>query len=178
MKKTIYLTLVILAGCSQRADVEPQPAPDAQLPVAPWQSAPLRANNVAPVYLEQWQQAENRASCASIAFANVGSAGRGATPRAATFSGGWAVAYDLPNSRSAFGVAGTGVLAAEPAYDDWPYHLRWRDGSSAGYGPEGGTGPKQLAYLRIAGQGCLYNVWSRLGRAHLEELLQGIRLVQ
>ena len=52
------------------------------------------------------------------------------------------------------------------------------DGSTAGYGPEGGTGPAQLAYLRIAGQGCLYNVWSRLGRAHLEQLLGALRFVR
>jgi hypothetical protein len=44
-------------------------------------------------------------------------------------------------------------------------------------GPEGGTGPNQLAYLRIAGQGCLYNVWSRLGTTHLESLLGSIRFI-
>ncbi len=54
---------------------------------------------------------------------------------------------------------------------------RVADGSSAGYGPEGGTGPSDLAYLRIQGQECLYNVWSRLGRAHLEHLLESLRFV-
>jgi hypothetical protein len=79
--------------------------------------------------------------------------------------------------RSAFGVAGTGVDAADPSYSEWPYSRVWNDGSSAGYGPEGGTGPNQLAYLRIAGQDCLYNVWSRLGRDHLEDLLENLRFV-
>ncbi|HEY5610921.1 MAG TPA: hypothetical protein VIL97_06930 [Thermoanaerobaculia bacterium] len=34
------------------------------------------------------------------------------------------------------------------------------------------------AYLRIAGQQCLYNLWSRLGRDHLELLLDELRLVR
>ena len=31
---------------------------------------------------------------------------------------------------------------------------------------------------RIAGQGCLYNVWSRLGVPHLEYLLGQLRYVE
>jgi hypothetical protein len=127
------------------------------------------------VYLAQWRAAENRATCAPVAFSSLGA--EHATPRAATFSGGWAVAYDQPQRRSAFGIAGAGVLASEPSYDDWPHRRAWADGSTAGYGPEGGTGPNQLAYLRIAGQGCLYNVWSQLGVEHLEYLLGAIRFI-
>ena len=131
---------------------------------------------VPAVYYEQWNRAANRATCDLFALTQLGSGG-GAVPRAATFAGGWAVAYDLPETRSAFGIAGTGVLASDSTYSAWPNQRRWSDGSSAGYGPEGGTGPNQLAYLRIAGQGCLYNVWSRLGREHLELLLDGVRRV-
>ena len=79
--------------------------------------------------------------------------------------------------RCAFGVAGTGASAAGPSYDAWPHERTWADGSSAGYGPEGGTGPNQLAYLRVQGQECLYNVWSRLGTEHLEHLLGQLRFV-
>jgi hypothetical protein len=103
--------------------------------------------------------------------------GAGATPRAATFSGGWAVAYDLPAIRSAFGVAGTGATIEGHIYDQWPNRIEWADGSFAEYGLEGGTGPNHLAYLRIAGQRCLYNVWSRLGQEHLEFLLEQLRFV-
>jgi hypothetical protein len=74
-------------------------------------------------------------------------------------------------------VAGTGSRAEDPAYDEWPHRRSWADGSTAGYGPEGGTGPNQLAYLRIAGEGCLYNVWSRLGVEHLEAVLEGLRRI-
>lgn len=131
---------------------------------------------VPQAYLTAWSRAENRDGCALIALLGT-EATQGATARTATFSGGWGVAYDQPDLRSAFGVAGTGVKAADPAYDAWPHRLRWSDGSSVGYGPEGGTGPNQLAYLTIAGQDCLYNVWSQLGRVHLEQLLETLRLV-
>jgi hypothetical protein len=32
--------------------------------------------------------------------------------------------------------------------------------------------------VRIGGQACLYDVWSRFGRGHLEYLLDRIRLVE
>jgi hypothetical protein len=144
---------------------------------APWREPHLVRTSLPAVYVEQWTKAENRDTCGLIAPRSVGAAGEGATPRAATFAGGWAVAYDLPNLRSAFGIAGAGVRAGDPAYDKWPYVHEWGDGSKVEYGPEGGDGPNQLAYLRIQGQDCLYNVWSRLGREHLELLLRELRRV-
>lgn len=176
--KKLYLTLGILAlGCGGGASTG-QPAPgQPSAPAAPW-SAPSIAASAAPEpLLTEWRAAENSATCAPIAPASLGEHAS-ATPRRANFSGGWAVAWDLPELRSAFGVAGTGVRAIEPSYDEWPHRRAWADGSTAGYGPEGGTGPRQLAYLRITGQECLYNVWSHLGREHLEALLGQLRFVQ
>ena len=157
----------------------PAPRPD----VAPWLGASLQPDDVAPAFTSAWRAAGNRTTCAPLAPRTLGDAGdaslQGATPRAATFSGGWGVAYDVPGTRSAFGVAGTGTAANEPGtYDQWPHRRSWVDGSRVGYGPEGGTGPNQLAYLTIPGQGCLYNVWSRLGRTHLESLLEQLRFVE
>lgn len=154
-------------------------APSAPLPQrAPWREPALSRSQVPPVYVTEWQKAENRDICALVAPRSVGEAGANATPRRANFSGGWAVAYDLPDVRSAFGVAGTGALPGEPTYDAWPYVQDWGDGSKVEYGPEGGQGPNQLAYVRIAGQQCLYNVWSRLGKEHLELLIRELRLVE
>lgn len=169
----------LLAACSSGGSEPPDmpaPSPGPTPAAAPWTAPPLAASSVPQELLTAWSRAENRSSCAPLAF--VPSVVRaGATPRVATFGGGWGVAYDLPEQRSAFGIAGTGVRAAEPSYDEWPNRRTWADGSSVGYGPEGGSGPNQLAYLRVAGQGCLYNVWSRLGQAHLETLLESLRLV-
>ena len=151
-------------------------APDPALPAAPWSNAAVRASDIPAVYSSQWRVAENRATCSLVALTEFG-VGAPAVPRAATFSGGWAVAYDLPRVRSAFGVAGSGSRATDSTYGGWPNHMRWSDGSSADYGPEGGSGPNQLAYVRIAGEGCLYNVWSRIGKEHLELLIEGLRRV-
>ncbi|HET9439489.1 MAG TPA: hypothetical protein VFO52_04935, partial [Longimicrobiales bacterium] len=161
--------------CASLTSAFVQPLPAQNKAAAPWSAPALTRTQAPAVYLVEWRKAANRTTCAPVAFASLPQAAH-ATPRRAHFSGGWSVAYDTPRLRSAFGIAGAGVIAAEPSYD-WPFKRNWADGSSVGYGPEGGTGPNQLAYLRIAGQGCLYNVWSRLGRAHLEQLLQQIRFI-
>jgi hypothetical protein len=147
---------------------------------APWSQPALAAGAVPPVYGLVWRAADNRAACALLAPARLDpDLARDARPRAATFSGGWGVAYDLPEMRSAFGVAGSGASAwASGQYDAWPEKRVFADSSRVGYGPEGGTGPSWLAYVRIPGQDCLYNVWSRRGRTHLEELLGQLRFVR
>jgi hypothetical protein len=143
---------------------------------APWSRDTLASDRVPAEYLQAWRAAENRSSCALIAPSNLRVSN--ARPRIAQFAGGWAVAYDTPSMRSAFGVAGTGTSPDTTTFDAWPHRRRWADGSSAGWGPEGGTGPNHLAYLRIAGQSCLYNVWSRLGEEHLSTLLLQLRFVR
>jgi hypothetical protein len=168
MRLFIATFALVLASC---ASVPPAPK------VAPWRMERLASAAVPAIYRTQWQKAENRDTCALIAPRSVGSV-QNATPRAASFAGGWAVAYDTPELRSAFGVAGAGVKASDPSYSDWPYVQIWDDGSKVEYGPEGGTGPNQLAYLRIGGQDCLYNIWSRLGQGHLEHLIRELRFVE
>lgn len=165
-----------LTACSSTQAPAPLPVPPVQSTEAPWHGDRIPVTAVPQPYSASWSRATNREACALIAFSDA-AATQGATARVATFSGGWGVAYDQADLRSAFGVAGTGVKAADPAYNEWPHRLSWSDGSSVGYGPEGGTGPNQLAYLTIVGQECLYNVWSRLGRAHLEQLLGTLRFV-
>jgi hypothetical protein len=163
MRFLLLVFAVVAAGCSST-----RPSPP------PWQSAPLTA--VPEVYRTEFARAENRSSCALIAFSDTGGV-TNATPRRANFSGGWAVAYDTTSQRSAFGIAGTGGDASGSTYQ-WANRRAWSDGSSVTWGLEGGTGPNHLAYLRIAGQSCLYNVWSALGQEHLEVLIEGIRFVR
>ncbi|MBB6190907.1 hypothetical protein FHS51_001127 [Sphingobium wenxiniae] len=144
----------------------------------------------------EWAKAENRQDCAPLALAASGEP-EGA-PRAAAFGGGWGVAFDLPELRSAYGFAGTGLLPDDDAdaavqrdrlYRQWPYFrdlAQFPAPSFAGYGQEGaepypagnpeGAGLQSLAYVRIAGQRCTYNVWSRISRAHLEWMLGTLRI--
>ena len=161
MSLRILFFLIVLSGCSTGT----------RQPVAPWQAAAIA--DAPQVYRTAWQEAENRKSCALVAFASPPD---NATPRRASFAGGWGIAYDTPSQRSAFGIAGTGAEASGAAYE-WPDQRVWGDGSSATWGLEGGSGPNHLAYVRIAGQDCLYNIWSALGEEHLESLLQQIRFV-
>jgi len=197
-----FLLVALLAACSREtppavaqgpADVPaPLPPPEmedpgvppaehvsptpATLEPAPWSAPPLAADAVPAHYLAQWRKADNRATCAPLA--PVDTADRpDAKPRPANFSGGWAVAYDEPGLRSAFGVAGAGVEATGAGDSPFPDSITWADGSIASYGLEGGTGPGYLAYLEVDGQGCLYNVWSNLGEAHLLHLLSSLRKV-
>lgn len=179
------LAVVLIAGgvaCQSAAvppaSQSPSPAPD-ERPPAPWSNATLAPSAVPAVYVTAWRAAGNRSRCALLAPARLSSdVATEARPRSASFSGGWGVAYDLPSQRSAFGVAGTGASAwSGDVYDQWPERRVFADGSRVGYGPEGGTGPNWLAYVRIPGQECLYNVWSRRGKAHLEQLLGELRFV-
>lgn len=172
MFRLSLLLLFFLAGCTTSSPSSQWPA------VAPWRERPLPRLEVPAQYIEQWSKAENRDTCAVMAFRSLGEKGAGAQIRAANFAGGWGIAYDLPGTRSAFGIAGAGVRADEPSYDQWPYVYEWGDGSKVEYGPEGGVGPNELAYVKVQGQDCLYNVWSRLGRDHLEFLLKQIRRVE
>jgi hypothetical protein len=169
--------LLLLTACSTTTTAPP-PLASTFPAQAPWSAPALARSEVPAVYAAQWEKAENRTTCALIAPRSLGPEGAGATPRAATFSGGWAVAYDLPNLRSAFGVAGTGAEQSGPTYDQWPYrpHMERRQPRRirSGRRPE----PNQLAYLRVSGQGCLYNIWSRLGREHLEQLIRELRSVR
>ena len=165
MRNLMTLIALTLAACATSSD-QTQPAP--------WQHAPLRS--VPQVYRAEWERAANRSTCALVAFSDTAGA-RDATPRRANFSGGWAVAYDTPSKRSAFGIAGTGTTSTGTTYE-WPNGRKWSDGSTATWGLEGGTGPNYLAYVHIAGQDCLYNVWSAIGEEHLVQLIEGIRLVE
>lgn len=161
---------------SGSAAVDPRPARTPDRPQAPWQGAALTAAQVDQHFHRVWQQAGNRRRCALLAWSAADPLLRGATSRPARFSGGWAVAYDQPGRRSAFGVAGADT---SPEYRPvWPESIHYRDGSRVSFGPEGGRGPDWLAYVSVPGQQCLYNVWSQQGREHLLQLLEGLRRVQ
>ena len=193
---TVAAVFLSAAACEQKS--EPAPTPPSATPstppsttsseptlndlpatpVAPWRAPPIAASSIPRVYLDVWRVAENRSRCALLAPVSLGAEDSAAVSRKAAFSGGWAVAYDHPQMRSAFGIAGSGSDAWDPdTYAKWPNNISWSDSSSAGYGPEAGTGPNWLAYVKIPGQQCLYNVWSRRGQSHLEGIIQSLRFV-
>ena len=203
-----------LAACSGPADdtlapatnVGEDPAAEASpvVPVGPARGPGELATPPRPLIGEiiavaEWRKAANRSSCTPLALRSDGADGE---PRRANFAGGWAVAFDQPAQRSAYGFAGTGLLPADRAdyavkvdalARQWPLIRRWNDGenlpagTAVGYGLEGArpylegeqaVGQQSLAYLRVPGQACLYNVWTKLGRDHLELLLGQLILIE
>lgn len=193
---------LMLSACSPEArDVlaKPEPAETSLEPAHEEMSAQPNNSELLAADLVgiEWSKAENRDVCAPIAFSS--DAGEPATARRAEFAGGWGVAFDMHGQRSAYGLAGPGIIAIdlEDSADQaarlgsqWPEFTTLADlpaPAFAGYDIEGSTeysednpdgrGLNSLAYLRIGGQQCTYNVWSRLGRAHLESLLDSLRML-
>jgi hypothetical protein len=141
----------------------------------PWENPPATGRSVPIVYVSEWKKAENRDRCQPLVLLGAEREPK-AKIRRAEFSGGWAVAYDLPGQRSAFGIAGTGLdIDRNGTNSTFPNNIAWSDGSSVSYGLEGNTGPGYLAYLKVSGQSCLYNIWSKQGKTHLEHLISSLR---
>lgn len=178
------------------------PMPASQPVQAPPAPAPVPELVGADVARAQWARSDDGKSgktprCAPLALASA--AGADGVPRAADFSGGWGVAFDLPNLRSAYGFAGPGVLPDDETPPEaqrtrlarqWPYMQELDQlpaPSFAGYGLSGaepypednpeGHGLQSIAYVHVGGQTCTYNVWSRISRAHLQALLGNLRLL-
>ncbi len=198
--------IMALAACDRAAPPardEPggNPAPAAENSVVapalprPDAPAPLIGERIARA---EWAKATDGAGCAPLAL--VSDAGGGGAARRADFSGGWGVAFDRPGLRSAYGFAGPGILPGDAASAEiqrarltrqWPLMKdvpALPPPSFAGYGLSGaepyppdnpeGYGQQSVAYLRVGGQTCTYNVWSRVSRAHLESLLDNLRLLR
>jgi hypothetical protein len=82
------------------------------------------------------------------------------------------------------------VPVEEAVIRSWPNVVEFDDGSVLGYGIEGAgdlavtdpaTGaqdsPTQLAFLAVAGQECLYNIWSRRSETELLQVIDRLRFV-
>ena len=160
----IALALLLFAAVA-RADVAtPKPPPA---------TAHLAAGAVPRVLVAEWRKADNRAGCAPVWFDDAAVTDK--EVRARYFAGGWGVTVRNPRR---WGVAGAGVIATPQDLAKWQLRRENATGVRAGYGLEGLTmGPDWLAYVIVPGQSCLYNVWSSLGRRHLESLLDHLRVV-
>lgn len=128
--------------------------------------------SVPRVLIAEWRKAENRRTCAPVWFDDVVVGERAI--RARYFGGGWGVTVRNPRR---WGVAGAGVVASSADLAKWKFHRENAAGIRAGYGLEGfDLGPDWLAYVIVPGQGCLYNVWSSVGKEHLEHLVDHLRV--
>ncbi|RVQ68703.1 hypothetical protein EKN06_00255 [Croceicoccus ponticola] len=197
------ISLVLLAACDPAPEEDNTGTEAPQAPQAPVSTpeavdpgsldAPPPEPLAVKLTRNEWATAANKDVCAPLVLTSDG--GASAEARRANFAGGWGVAFDTEKVRSAYGVAGPGIVDADGAdgqedrlKGQWPHFMRLPDlpqPAFAGFGLEGarpyredrpdGVGDNSLAYVRVAGQDCTYNVWSRLGRAHLEVLLSSLR---
>lgn len=151
---------------------------------APWQkNAAIKANKTSPVYKQEWQKSKYK-SCPILAIpTNSLIHPKTVKSRAANFSGGFAVAYDVGNYqgkplKSAYGVANVGKTKVD-AISSWPAHRQYfADGSFLTSGHEANNPKnKMLAYL-VLKNGCFYNVWSQLGDDFLQQIISELRYVK
>ncbi len=156
---------------------------------APWGAEHLAADAAPRQLLQAWGRAENQGWCAPLAPATLG-AGQGARARAGAAPGGWSLEYDRRGTagigadgglcetcgRGAFGVTGT-AMSAEDAEDLLGAGATvLADGGRIDV-QSGSDDPAAVATLVVPGQDCVYQVWSFLGRPHLDELVASLRLV-
>lgn len=161
------------------------------LPAAPWEDAPIGAREAPAPLLRAWDRAENREWCAPIAPRSLGAAAEGARARAGALEGGWAVEFDrrgMPGiardgsvctdcGRGVFGIAGTSMTPEELAGEADAPAPSFRDGSHAELEVSEAENVA-AATITVTGQGCVYQVWSFLGREHVEELVRELRRVE
>lgn len=168
--------------------VSPQPAiatgVKPYFPKSPWQShSSMAAAKTSPIYREQWRQSKSR-TCPILAIPTQSDVHlTTANSRSAYFADGWGVAYDLRRYkhgkplRSAYGVANAGKTELDQIYA-WPEQYAYADGSFVTLGREGNDpSGKFLAYL-VLENGCFYNVWSQVSKAHLKNVLSRLRYVK
>lgn len=149
-------------------------------PKAPWNNPAIHNSETDATYRQEWAKSESKSLCPILALPKQAAAHlTHHSVRRANFSSGWGVAYDLPNVRSAYGVANASTADPKDAFNNWPYNIVYKDGSLVGYGHEGGDpSAKWLAYIFIPQNSCFYNVWSAQSKTHLEQIISELRIVQ
>ena len=161
------------------------------LPPAPWAEAPLATGEAPSQLVAAWSRADNRDWCAPLVPRSFGAAD-GARARLSEVEGGWAVEFDrrgMPGltregeecescGRGVFGVAGTSMTPEELVdveSDRAQPAPSFADGSHSAIESSEG---ERVAAATVAGQGCVYQVWSFLGAEHVQELVRELRLVE
>lgn len=157
----------------------------------PWSGSQIASGDARRVGIDEWLAAENKDQARLVLPADV-ALSDGAAPRPATFSGGWAVAWDETGGpgvdptgafcetcgRGVAGVAGTGSLATRDFGPPFTNVVQWSDGSAVGYTGARPDNRQFLANLYVNGQGALYQVWSYVSQRHLEYLISQLRFVE
>lgn len=180
-------TTVPTPGTSPSTSLTATPVPATGDPPAPWRAAPLERSEVPSVFLDAWDRARNRSTCALLVPADAGPDLEGATPGSSDVAGdaGWDIR--LRRGGSIVEILGLFETAGSPdEASRMAFSRSWADGSVARYGPDdpGGLGAAtdpeasaNEAVLTIPGQNCAYRIYDTLGKTHMEFVLEHLRFV-
>ena len=158
-----------------------------QLP-APWREATVPRSKVPPAYLEAWDRAANRTTCALLFPVDGGpemqdaKATSGPTPD----DKGWDIFLTGPaGSIEVLALFDKATQTARPAITP-SFTRTWADGSVARYAPDVGSAapgtydPNTSAFeavLILPDQSCAYRIYDGLGQTHLESVFDRLRLL-
>jgi hypothetical protein len=166
----------------------PATAVTGDLPAAPWRAAAMPRSAVPPAYVAAWDRARNRATCALL-FPLDGSPatdGAKATEDKTPNDNGWDIFLSSDSaSIEVLGLFDKSTPADKPP--DTPSYTRtWSDGSVAKYHADVGTAAPGTydansspfeAVLTLPDQACAYRIYDTLGRTHLEQTFDRLRLM-
>ena len=158
-------------------------------PAAPWRSAAAVPRTAVPApWLEAWDRAANRATCALLhpAGGDPGLPDAQATSTPTPEDRGWDIF--LTGSAGSIEVLALFDKATQTSRPPvTPSFTRtWADGSVAKYAPDVGNaapgtydpdGSPFEAVLVLPDQSCAYRIYDTFGRAHLESVFDRLRLL-
>lgn len=156
-------------------------------PPAPWRAATIPRSKVPLPYLEAWDRAGNRTTCALLFPVDGGpemrdaKATSGPTPN----DKGWDIFLTGPaGSIEVLALFDKTTQTSRPAITP-SFTRTWADGSVARYAPDVGNAapgtydPNTSAYeavLTLPDQSCAYRIYDTFGQAHLETVFDRLRL--
>jgi hypothetical protein len=158
------------------------------LPAAPWQAAAVPRRAVPPAYAEAWDRAGNKGSCALLFPVDGGPEMQAAkaTSDPTPNDNGWDIF--LTSETATVEVLGLFEKTAQSPRTPGPggFTKTWADGSVARYRADvGGLPPGTFdpntspfeAVLTLPGQGCAYRIYDTLGKDHIEQTFDRLRLM-
>jgi hypothetical protein len=157
-------------------------------PAAPWLAPAVKRSTVPAPFLEAWERAENKSTCALIIPSGALPRMEGATASSATTpqDRGWDIL--LRKEAGIIEILGLFRRTDQPeGRAPASFTRRWSDGSELRYGPEAGGGPEVSpdpeanpfeGVLTIPTQDCAYRIYDTLGLSHFEFVVDHLRFVE
>lgn len=155
----------------------------------PWSQPPIDGGPARAVALAIWQESGNRDRARLLLPADTLLTPE-TTTRPARIDEGWAVAWDSPGlpgltargercstcGRGVMGIAAIDLIPNPSRVRASPVVMEWNDGGLAGLGnlPDEG---RWIADILLPGQQASYQLWTYVGRDHLDYLVSQLRYV-